>query len=76
MRRYRIYSGKYVLSEKLMENPDYTPGSPDSTRKWPDELIAIPKVFHVEITEDKKRVAFLTRPTYNEARAIGEDYCS
>ena len=73
MRRYRIFSGKYVLSEKLMENPDYTPGSPDSTRKWPDELIATPKVFHVEITEDKKRVAFLTRPTYNEAKAIGQE---
>lgn len=66
-RRYRIFGARYQLSEKLMENDD---------QSWPEEITAKPKVFHVEITEDKKRVAFLTRNTYDEAREIAEDFCS
>jgi len=76
MKRYRIFGAKYELSEQLMQNPDYCPGGPDSTAKWPVELTARPKVFHIEITKDKKRVAFLTRDTYDEAKAVGEEFCS
>jgi len=58
-----------------MENPSYVPGGEDSVVKWPEEITAVPKVFHIEITEDKKRIAFLTRNTYDEAKAIAEDFC-
>jgi hypothetical protein len=59
-----------------MENPSYAPAGENSIVKWPEEITAVPKVFHIEITEDKKRIAFLTRNTYEEAKHIAEDYCS
>jgi len=67
MKKYRIFGAKYQLSEKLIQNED---------QSWPEELTARPKVFHIEITKDKKRVAFLTRDTYSEAKTVAEEFCS
>jgi len=66
-RRYRIFGAKYELSEQLMTSPE---------QGWPEEIASKSKVFHVEITKDKKKIAFLTRNTYEEAKRIAEDYCS
>lgn len=66
-KRYRIFGAKYLLSEKLIasENDNY-----------PTEVTPKDKVFHVEIIDGKERVAFLTRKTYDEAKAVGEEYCN
>ena len=72
-RRYRIFGARYELSDKLIQNPPHTPGEKGGIT-WPDELTAKPKVFHIEITQDRKRVAFLTRKTYAEAKQVGEEY--
>ena len=67
MKRYRIFGAKYQLSDKLMQSED---------QSWQDEITARPRVFHAEITKNKKRVAFLTRNTYAEVRQVAEEYCS
>lgn len=65
-KHYRIFGAKYLLSEKLIASEN---------NNYPVEVTPKNKVFHIEITQDKKRVAFLTRKTYDEAKAIGEEYC-
>lgn len=67
MKRYRIFGAKYGLSDQLMTSPE---------QGWPEEITSKSKEFHVEITKDKKKIAFLTRNTYEEAKRIAEDYCS
>lgn len=56
--RYRITPAKYELSEKLGK-----------------ELVNVnPSVYHVEIYRDNKRTAFLTRPSYDEAKTEAQKY--
>jgi len=56
--RYKIIPAKYELSEKLGK----------------EVVNVVPSVYHVEIFRDKKRTAFLTRSTYEAAKADAEKY--
>lgn len=57
-RSYKIFQGGYVIPSKDDRPADY--------------VKAKPPVFHCQVYDDKKTVAFYTRKTYAEAKAEGE----
>jgi len=57
---YKVYQAKYLIPQSD-KGPAFT-------------LNANPPVFHAELFSDGKLAAFITRNTYAEARAEGEDH--
>ena len=59
-RSYKVYQAKYLIP-KSDKGPAFT-------------LNADPAKFHAELHNDGKLCAFITRDTYAEARAEGENH--
>ena len=59
-RSYKVYQAKYLIP-KSDKGPAFT-------------LNADPAKFHAELHRDGKLCAFITRDTYAEARAEGENH--
>ena len=59
-RSYKVYQAKYLIP-KSDKGPAFT-------------LNANPAKFHAELHNDGKLCAFITRDTYAEARAEGENH--
>ena len=57
---YKVYQAKYLIPQSD-KGPAFT-------------LNATPPVFHAELFSNGKLAAFITRNTYAEARAEGEDH--